>query len=126
MNLRNTEIPVKERELSGAAGAAYALVSFFALMRPKQWTKNLLVFAALIFSIKVSNMDMLWKSVIGFLLFCLVSSCVYVLNDYMDREADREHPEKKHRPLASGALNSSRFGGRGRHPHRVSGHGVCV
>jgi 4-hydroxybenzoate polyprenyltransferase len=83
--------------------------SFFKLMfmqlRPKQWTKNLLVFAALLFSLPIANLEMLYKSIIGFVLFCLVSGVVYVLNDYMDLEQDRKHPEKKHRPMASGALN---------------------
>jgi 4-hydroxybenzoate polyprenyltransferase len=78
---------------------------FFTLMRPKQWTKNVLVFAALIFSIRIANVDMLGQAFTGFILFCLVSSCVYILNDYVDRDRDRMHPEKKNRPLASGALN---------------------
>ncbi|ULL13623.1 decaprenyl-phosphate phosphoribosyltransferase [Paenibacillus sp. H1-7] len=77
---------------------------YLALMRPRQWTKNLLVFAALIFSIRIADMTMLSHAVAGFVLFCLVSSCVYVLNDYVDRERDRMHPEKKHRPIASGAI----------------------
>jgi 4-hydroxybenzoate polyprenyltransferase len=78
---------------------------FFTLMRPKQWTKNLLVFAALIFTIRTAHVYMLGQAFTGFILFCLVSSCVYILNDYVDRERDRMHPEKKYRPLASGALN---------------------
>lgn len=78
---------------------------FFTLMRPKQWTKNLLVFAALIFSIRTAQVQMLGQVFTGFILFCLVSSCVYILNDYVDRDRDRIHPEKKNRPLASGAMN---------------------
>jgi 4-hydroxybenzoate polyprenyltransferase len=81
------------------------LSMYLTLMRPKQWTKNLLVFAALIFSIRTADMNMLGQAFVGFLLFCLVSSCVYILNDYVDRERDRMHPEKKNRPLASGAIN---------------------
>jgi 4-hydroxybenzoate polyprenyltransferase len=80
-------------------------VRYLALMRPRQWTKNLLVFAALVFSIRESDMNMLGLAFAGFVLFCLVSSCVYMLNDYVDRERDRMHPEKKNRPLASGALH---------------------
>jgi len=49
---------------------------------------------------------MFYKTVVGFILFCFVSSCVYIFNDFIDREADRNHPEKKHRPIASGALNA--------------------
>jgi 4-hydroxybenzoate polyprenyltransferase len=74
-------------------------------MRPKQWTKNVLVFAALIFSFRFATFEMVIKSIAGFFLFCFVSGCVYIINDYVDREADRLHPIKKHRPMASGALN---------------------
>lgn len=86
---------------------SHFIVLMFLQLRPKQWTKNLLVFAALIFSFKMTSLDLLLRSVIGFFLFCLVSGCVYILNDYVDREADRKHPEKKHRPMASGELNAS-------------------
>lgn len=82
------------------------LVLLFQQLRPKQWTKNTLVFAALIFSIDKASEIMVVKSLIGFFLFCLVSSCVYILNDYMDREADRNHPTKRFRPMASGQLNA--------------------
>lgn len=102
MNLHNTELETKEGKMNGFLQTVYW---YFVEMRPRQWTKNLLVFAALIFSIKISNLDMLWKTVVGFFLFCFVSSCVYILNDFMDREADRQHPEKKYRPIASGAIN---------------------
>jgi 4-hydroxybenzoate polyprenyltransferase len=80
-------------------------IRYLVLMRPRQWTKNLLAFAALIFSVQQADMTMLGQALAGFVLFCLVSSCVYVLNDYVDRERDRLHPEKKHRPLASGAIH---------------------
>jgi 4-hydroxybenzoate polyprenyltransferase len=74
-------------------------------VRPKQWTKNFLVFAAILFSIENATIDMVIKSIIGFFLFCFISGCVYILNDYADREADRKHPEKRYRPMASGSLN---------------------
>ncbi|WP_346354887.1 decaprenyl-phosphate phosphoribosyltransferase [Azotosporobacter soli] len=77
---------------------------FLEVLRPKQWTKNVLVFAALLFSVKSATMEMLWRSIAGFALFCLVSGCVYILNDYLDREADAAHPEKCRRPMASGRL----------------------
>ncbi|TBL72444.1 decaprenyl-phosphate phosphoribosyltransferase [Paenibacillus thalictri] len=80
-------------------------VRYLALMRPRQWTKNLLVFAALIFSVRQADLHMFGQAFSGFVLFCLVSSCVYVLNDYVDRDRDRLHPEKKHRPLASGSIH---------------------
>lgn len=74
-------------------------------MRPGQWSKNLLVFAALVFSLKSVTIDMIINSIYGFIFFLLVSSCVYILNDFMDREVDRQHPTKRFRPLASGVLN---------------------
>ncbi len=78
---------------------------FFEILRPKQWTKNVLVFAALLFSVKVATPMMLLNSLAGFSLFCLVSGCVYILNDYLDREADARHPEKCRRPMASGRID---------------------
>jgi 4-hydroxybenzoate polyprenyltransferase len=83
---------------------SYAL-PYLMVLRPKQWTKNLLVFAALIFSIKTVTVDTVVHCVIGFILFCLVSGCVYIVNDYIDREADSKHPEKCYRPIASGKLH---------------------
>lgn len=80
-------------------------VLLFRQLRPKQWTKNLLVFAALIFSFPNVNTEMLIRSLVAFFLFSFVSGCVYILNDFVDREADRQHPKKRHRPMASGALN---------------------
>lgn len=77
----------------------------FKQLRPKQWTKNLLVFAAFVFSIGTASIETFINSIIGFLLFCFVSGCVYILNDFIDREADRLHPVKKYRPMASGQLN---------------------
>lgn len=86
----------------------YGSMPYIAILRPKQWTKNLLVFAALIFSIKIVTIDMLVRCLAGFSLFCLVSGCVYVLNDYIDRDADGRHPEKRYRPIASGRLKPER------------------
>ncbi len=73
-------------------------------MRPRQWTKNLVVYAALIFDGKFLELDLFFKTTAIFVLFCLVSSSVYLLNDLVDIEKDRAHPIKRHRPLASGAL----------------------
>lgn len=81
------------------------ILPYLMVLRPKQWTKNLLVFAALIFSIKTVSVDMLVNSAVAFILFCTVSSCVYIVNDYIDKEADRRHPEKRYRPIASGRLH---------------------
>ena len=73
-------------------------------MRPRQWTKNSFVFFALIFDKQLFHVDAFIKTLEGFFLFCLISSSVYLFNDLADIEADRKHPEKKHRPLASGKL----------------------
>jgi 4-hydroxybenzoate polyprenyltransferase len=77
----------------------------FLQLRPKQWTKNLIVFAAPLYSMQLVNPNVFWKSLVSFFLFCFISGCVYILNDFVDRKADRMHPDKKHRPMASGALN---------------------
>lgn len=73
-------------------------------MRPRQWTKNVFVLAPLVFDRQLTNWDALARSLGGMFLFCLISSCVYILNDIMDVESDRAHPKKKNRPIASGAL----------------------
>lgn len=74
-------------------------------MRPKQWLKNLFVFAALVFDGQATNPHSLLITSLAFILFCLASSLVYFINDLADIETDREHPQKKLRPLASGKLS---------------------
>ena len=93
-------------------------------MRPRQWTKNVFVLAPLVFDRQLTNPTALARSVAGMLLFCLISSCVYVLNDIMDVESDRVHPDKKHRPIASGALPNQGClsPGRGSAPHHHSAY----
>lgn len=73
-------------------------------MRPRQWTKNAFLFAALIFDHQLTNFRSLGISILGFSLFCLISGSVYLINDVMDIDADRQHPHKKNRPIASGKL----------------------
>lgn len=73
-------------------------------MRPRQWTKNGFVFFALIFDKQLFLVDPFLRTLEGFALFCLISSAVYLFNDITDVEADRNHPEKKLRPIASGKL----------------------
>ena len=73
-------------------------------LRPKQWAKNVFLIPALIFSLKFLDPQAVLHWVTGFAAFCLLASSGYILNDYLDREADRNHPKKKFRPIASGAL----------------------
>jgi 4-hydroxybenzoate polyprenyltransferase len=73
-------------------------------MRPRQWTKNIFVFAALVFDGKLFHLPDFLRTLAGFGLFCLISSAVYIFNDLLDMEADRRHPVKKKRPIASGKL----------------------
>ena len=81
------------------------LRAFLKTMRPKQWVKNGVIFAALVFDEKLLRWPYLWRTAVGFLLFCLISGVVYTINDVVDLEKDRQHPKKKYRPLASGQLS---------------------
>jgi 4-hydroxybenzoate polyprenyltransferase len=81
------------------------LKALIKTMRPRQWvTKNIFIFAALVFDKQLLVIDSFLRTVAGFALFCLISSSVYIFNDLADVEADRQHPEKKNRPIASGKL----------------------
>jgi len=80
------------------------LKALFKTMRPRQWTKNVFIFAALVFDKQLLNADAFLRTLAGFALFCLISSSVYIFNDLADVEADRQHPEKKNRPIAAGKL----------------------
>ena len=80
------------------------LKALLKTMRLRQWTKNGFVFFALIFDRQLFNLNSFLVTLWGFFLFCLTSSAVYLLNDIADVEADRKHPEKKNRPIASGKL----------------------
>jgi 4-hydroxybenzoate polyprenyltransferase len=76
-------------------------------MRPRQWVKNGLLFIPIVFDKQLTNWPALARTVLGFILFCLLSSVIYIINDLVDLEADRKHPLKKLRPLASGVLKIS-------------------
>jgi len=80
------------------------LGAFITGLRPRQWTKNLLVFAGLIFSQGLNDPTLVARSVFAFAIFCLLSGSVYLINDVMDAERDRAHPQKRFRPVASGRL----------------------
>ena len=75
-------------------------------MRPRQWvTKNIFIFAAIVFDKQLFVVDSFLRTLAGFALFCLISSSVYIFNDIADVDADRQHPEKKNRPIPSGKLS---------------------
>jgi 4-hydroxybenzoate polyprenyltransferase len=76
-------------------------------LRPGQWAKNLLVFAGLLFGLRLFDAGDVLRAVAAFLIFCLLSGVVYLINDVADRETDRQHPLKVRRPIASGALSVS-------------------
>jgi 4-hydroxybenzoate polyprenyltransferase len=75
-------------------------------LRPRQWTKNSLLFAALVFDRQLTpnHVTPILHTIAGFAIFCLLSGVVYLINDIIDVEADRKHPQKRKRPIASGEL----------------------
>ena len=82
------------------------LIALIKTMRPRQWPKNVVLFAALVFDRQLGFHHWLAtvRTIAGFLIFCLLSGVVYIINDLADVKADRMHPEKKNRPIASGQL----------------------
>lgn len=74
-------------------------------LRPKQWTKNLIIFAPALFAQKIHDPKLVLAACLCFIAFCMVSGSVYIFNDLIDAPADRNHPKKSKRPIASGALN---------------------
>jgi 4-hydroxybenzoate polyprenyltransferase len=99
-------------EATSAKSAPLGVAGQFRLllktMRPKQWTKNVFVWAAIVFDLKLFQLEPFLRTLITFVLFCLISGSVYIINDLVDMDKDRLHPDKRNRPLASGAL-SPRF-----------------
>lgn len=85
----------------GAVSMAWALLR---TMRPKQWTKNLIIFMPLIFSGEVVDAGAVMATVAAFAVFCALSGAVYIINDLKDVEADRLHHKKRERPIAAGHL----------------------
>ena len=73
-------------------------------LRPQEWIKNLLVFAGVLFSGRLDSGDAVVDAVVTFVAFCAISSAGYLFNDLRDREHDRLHPDKRTRPIASGAV----------------------
>jgi decaprenyl-phosphate phosphoribosyltransferase len=87
-----------------AAAPTGRLRAYLRLSRPKQWTKNLLVVAAPAAADALFERDVLWRTVVAVVAFCLASSGTYWINDALDVEADRRHPRKRHRPVAAGLV----------------------
>src|SRR4030095_7937225 len=73
-------------------------------LRPRQWVKNLFLFAGLVSGQKLFT-PAVWTAGAAFLIFCALSGAVYLLNDVADRERDRLHPDKRHRPVAAGRVS---------------------
>jgi 4-hydroxybenzoate polyprenyltransferase len=90
-----------DSRLSGRSFAANLLVS----VRPGEWTKNLFVFAGLLFGQRLTDPPALGRSLAAFAIFCGLAGVVYLVNDVADRDSDRQHPRKQRRPIASGALS---------------------
>lgn len=88
-----------------AAALDPGISAYVRLVRPRQWVKNVFILAPLFFTPSALNAQNLAVVGLGFAVFCLFASTVYVINDYFDREADREHPEKRTRPIASGEVS---------------------
>ena len=87
------------------------LLNLFISLRPSQWTKNLFVFAALVFAERLTDPASVVRAVSAFAIFCALSGSVYLINDVFDRERDRRHPTKAARPVASGALSPAAASG---------------
>lgn len=107
---RTSEIAVTERTATPEApsvrppSVVRRVIATVRALRPKQWTKNLLVFAGLVFTYNLLNVGMLSRVLLAFVAFCALSSAGYIWNDLRDVAADRLHPHKRHRPIASGLV----------------------
>src|SRR5262245_1283905 len=107
-NLAVPNNPVSDANADGLTGMSAprsVVSSLFISLRPEQWTKNLLVFAALIFAVELGNRRAALTAAAAFAIFCILSGVVYLMNDVMDRESDRRHPLKSRRPIAAGTLS---------------------
>ena len=97
--------PTRPPVAAAEALRSHSLLSgLLASLRPSQWTKNLIIFAGVLFGQRLTDVSAVLAAAGAFVIFCLLSGVVYLINDVMDREADRRHPIKKARPIASGAL----------------------
>ena len=81
------------------------MIHYIKLLRPLQWLKNVFVFAPIFFSTNLLKPEFFWPTLVVFASFCLISSSIYCFNDLKDAEADRQHPKKCKRPIASGKVS---------------------
>lgn len=93
--------------MPSSQGPRPVLLNLLISLRPGQWTKNLFVFAALVFAQRLNDPNAVIRAGVAFVIFCALSATVYLINDVLDREQDRRHPVKAHRPIASGALSAT-------------------
>jgi len=101
---RSTSSPVAAAGTATAAPARSLVLLLLFSLRPAQWSKNLVVFAGLLFGRRLFDSTAVLAAVGAFTVFCVLSGVVYLVNDVADRESDRRHPLKARRPIASGAL----------------------
>ena len=97
--------PERAKSTEPEARAGALPLALLSAVRPKQWLKNLFVFAPAIFANTIFEERTLERAAAAFLVFCAVASATYLLNDVLDRESDRQHPVKRLRPIASGRLS---------------------
>jgi 4-hydroxybenzoate polyprenyltransferase len=91
--------------VADAAPKPSTVAAFVLALRPHQWVKNLLVLVPVLLDHRLMEPDTVARGMLAFVAFCLAASGAYVVNDLLDREADRSHPTKRHRPFASSALS---------------------
>lgn len=103
----HVETVTRDASAAGGAPARSPLASLVVSLRPGQWSKNLFVFAGLLFGKQLFEPRALAATTAAFIIFCALSGVIYLLNDVADREADRRHPLKSRRPIASGQLAPS-------------------
>jgi 4-hydroxybenzoate polyprenyltransferase len=101
---RQPTIDVTPQEAAPQLRTRGRIRALLLALRPKQWTKNLALFVGIVFAEQLFSLSLFERTVLAFVAFCLISSSIYLLNDLLDLENDRQHPTKSKRPLASGAL----------------------
>ena len=104
--MRKIDVPVavEVTPIPPKLGTTGRIVALFMALRPKQWIKNVSLFVGIVFAQRLLSVASLERALLAFAAFCVASSIIYLLNDLLDLENDRQHPTKRNRPLASGRL----------------------